>query len=84
MNMITTTNLRRLAMEQGINSVPDLARRVKAVDPQGKGVTANALKRFWWNDGSLHSYNRNALELICEALSVEPGDILQLALTEPN
>lgn len=82
MNTIITSNVRRLALEKGINSVVALARETKNQDPHGKGVSSNSLKRYWFNDPSLTSYNRNVILMICRALNCEPGEFLQVIGTQ--
>lgn len=79
---ISTANVRQLARKQGLETVPDLVRAVLTADPDGKGVSANSLKRFWHDDASLVMYHQDVLLLLCLALECQPGDILKLAPPE--
>ena len=67
---ITTKSVKELAKEKGYDSVVGLS--------NATGVSANAVKRWFFDDASLIMFDSKVLLALCSTLEVEPGDILKL------
>lgn len=75
---ISTAKVRELAIQQGFDSVPTLTEAIRDADPEGKGISANSVKRYWHDDKSLQSFAEHVLVLLCLTFNCQPGDILVL------